>query len=92
MSGTAEKPRLTVYKSLYSLYAQLIDDKSQTTIASAMVKGEKNVAAAKKLGAKIAEAAVEKKIKKAVYDRNGLRYHGVVKTIAQSARETGLSI
>ena len=92
ISGTKEIPRLTIYKSLYSLYAQLIDDRSQRTLASAMMKGKKNLPAARELGFKIAQVAKEKDIERVVYDRNGLRYHGIIKMIADSAREAGLKI
>ena len=91
INGTASRPRLSVYKSLTSIYAQLIDDDAQKTIAMAAVK-KKNVDAAKELGQKIGEKAKSSNIETAVYDRNGKLFHGVVKTVADAARESGLKI
>lgn len=99
MSGTAEKPRFSVYKSLNHIYAQLIDDTSGKTLASAStvekdmrtgLKHGGNVDAAKKVGASIARRAMEKKISSVVFDRGGYQYHGCVKALADSAREAGL--
>ena len=95
MSGTAERPRLNVYRSLNHLYTQLIDDSAGTTLASAStlagkIKTGGNVAAAKELGKLIAEKAAEKGIKKVVFDRGGYLYHGRIKALAESAREAGL--
>ena len=98
MSGTAQRPRLNVYRSLNHIYTQLIDDASGTTIASASSgsnKGEEavyggNVAAARQVGKLIAERALEKGIKKVVFDRGGYLYHGRVKALADAAREAGL--
>ncbi|MDR3735481.1 MAG: 50S ribosomal protein L18 [Acidobacteriaceae bacterium] len=95
LSGTAERPRLNVYRSLNHLYTQLIDDAAGTTLASAStlagkIKAGGNVAAAKELGKLIAEKAAEKGIKKVVFDRGGYLYHGRIKALAESAREAGL--
>jgi len=95
MSGTAERPRLNVYRSLNHLYTQLIDDAAGNTIISASTLAAKlktggNVAAAKELGKLIAEKAQEKGIKKVVFDRGGYLYHGRIKALAESAREAGL--
>ncbi len=98
MSGTAERPRLNVYRSLNHIYTQLIDDLNGITIASASSMGKKgeekvyggNVEAAKAVGKLIAERAIEKGIKKIVFDRGGYLYHGRVKALADAAREAGL--
>ena len=98
MSGTAERPRLNVYRSLNHIYTQLIDDLNGVTIASASSFGKKgvekayggNVAAAAEVGKAIAERAKEKGIKKVVFDRGGYLYHGRVKALADAAREAGL--
>lgn len=96
VSGTAERPRLCVYRSNCNLYAQIIDDVAGNTIVSAStldkeVKTKKsNVEAAKEVGALIAKRATAKNIKTVVYDRSGYIYHGVVKALAESAREGGL--
>jgi len=96
VKGTKECPRLCVYKSNSNLYAQVIDDESQTTLVSAStldkeVKNKKpNKEAAKEIGALIGKKAKEKKIKKVVYDRGGYIYHGVIAELADSAREAGL--
>jgi large subunit ribosomal protein L18 len=102
MSGTAERPRLNVYRSLNHIYTQLIDDAAGVTIASASTmtpkgaaKGEArkaggNVEAAKEVGKLIAERAQEKGIKKVVFDRGGYLYHGRIKALADAAREAGL--
>jgi large subunit ribosomal protein L18 len=97
--GTAQRPRLTVYRSLNNLYAQLIDDAAARTILgvstlSKELKGKlkpaDTIAAAKKLGELIAHKALELKIEKVVFDRNGYLYHGRVKALAETAREKGL--
>ncbi len=97
--GTPAKPRLSVYKSLSHIYVQLIDDTSGRTIIAAssaekaVATGMKhcgNVEAAKKVGASIAERAVDKNIKDVVFDRGGYQYHGCVKALAEAAREKGL--
>ena len=93
LSGTAERPRLNVYRSLNHIYAQLIDDQKGETLASAStlkLKTGGNVAAAKDIGKAIAEKAKEKGIKKVVFDRGGFLYHGRVKALADAAREAGL--
>jgi large subunit ribosomal protein L18 len=98
MSGTAERPRLNVYRSLNHIYTQLIDDLNGVTLASASSKSKKgedksyggNVAAAAQVGKLIAERAKEKGIKKVVFDRGGYLYHGRVKALADAAREAGL--
>ena len=98
MSGTAARPRLNVYRSLNHIYTQLIDDASGTTIVAASSAGKKgeekpyggNVEAAKLVGKLIAERALEKGVKKVVFDRGGYLYHGRVKALADAAREAGL--
>ena len=98
MSGTAVRPRLNVYRSLNHIYTQLIDDASGTTIVAASSAGKKgeekpyggNVEAAKLVGKLIAERALEKGVKKVVFDRGGYLYHGRVKALADAAREAGL--
>ena len=95
MQGTAERPRLNVYRSLNQIYTQLIDDLAGTTLASASsvtakLKTGGNVAAAKEVGKLIAEKAKEKGIKKVVFDRGGYLYHGRIKALADAAREAGL--
>ncbi|SRR5579871_1786220 len=93
LSGTAERPRLNVYRSLNHIYAQVIDDQTGTTLASAStlkLKTGGNVAAAKELGKTIAERATEKGVKKVVFDRGGFLYHGRIKALADAARESGL--
>jgi large subunit ribosomal protein L18 len=99
LSGTAERPRLTVYKSLKHMYAQLVDDVSGKTILSVgttsktlkdEVKDDDKTAAAKKVGAALARAAKEKGIETVVFDRNGFDYHGRVEAVAAAAREAGL--
>jgi len=97
ISGTKKVPRLCVYRSNLHIYAQLIDDEKRVTLASAStldkslkLKITSNVLAAKAVGTKIAEKALEKKIKKVVFDRGGNLYHGRVKALAEAAREKGL--
>jgi large subunit ribosomal protein L18 len=99
LSGTAERPRLTVYKSLKHMYAQLVDDASGRTIVSVgttskTLKNElgeaDKTAAAKKVGEALARAAKEKGIEAVVFDRNGFDYHGRVAAVAAAAREAGL--
>jgi large subunit ribosomal protein L18 len=97
LSGTSERPRLNVYRSLNHIYAQVIDDTSGKTIASASTSGKKsgkktggNVASAKEIGKTIAQRAKEKGIKKVVFDRGGYLYHGRIKALADAAREAGL--
>jgi large subunit ribosomal protein L18 len=95
LSGTAERPRLNVYRSLNHIYAQVIDDQTGATLAATSTLALKlktggNVAAAKEIGKAIAEKATEKGIKKVVFDRGGFLYHGRVKALADAAREAGL--
>ena len=96
VSGTAERPRLCVYRSNSNLYARIIDDVAGNTLVQAStldkeVKTKKsNKEAAKEVGALIAKRAIAKKIKTVVYDRSGYIYHGVVKELAEAAREGGL--
>ena len=87
--GSAARPRLAIYRSNTRLSAQLIDDDKKATIVFSSVLG-KNTAAAKTLGKEIAEKAKSAHVTAVVFDRGGFRYHGVVKTIADSAREGGL--
>jgi large subunit ribosomal protein L18 len=95
MQGTAERPRLNVYRSLNHIYAQVIDDASGVTLVSASTKASKlktggNVAAAKEIGKLVGERAKEKGVKKVVFDRGGYLYHGRIKALADAAREAGL--
>ena len=96
ISGTAERPRLCVYRSNNNLYVQIIDDDKATTLVSASTLDKEiktkhsNKEAAKELGALIAKRALDKKIKNVVFDRGGYIYHGVVKELAEAAREGGL--
>jgi large subunit ribosomal protein L18 len=93
--GTAERPRLNVYRSLNHIYAQVIDDTQGTTIASASTVTTKlntggNLDAAKEIGKVVAERAKEKGVSKVVFDRGGYLYHGRIKALADAAREAGL--
>ena len=91
--GSAERPRLSVYRSLTNLYAQVIDDDAgKTLVASSLkeVKGKLSIEGAAKLGTLVARKAKEKKIEKVVFDRNAYKYHGRVKALADAAREGGL--
>jgi large subunit ribosomal protein L18 len=100
LRGTAERPRLAIYRSVAHIYAQVIDDNGGTTLvsASSVDKGARggpsgsggNVAAAKTIGKLVAERAREKGIKQVVFDRGGYRYHGRVKALADAARAAGL--
>ncbi len=94
LAGTTERPRLTVYRSLTQLTAQIIDDSTGKTLAAASTKGAKgakpNMDGAKKLGAAIAEKAKAAGISSVVFDRNAYKYHGRVKALADAAREGGL--
>ncbi len=94
VSGTAAKPRLVVFRSLDNNYAQLVDDEKKVTIVStsdlkSSDKGTKTERA-KKVGAELAKLAITKKIESCVFDRNGYKYHGRIKAIADGAREAGL--
>lgn len=96
ISGTAERPRLCVYRSNNHIYAQIIDDVAGTTLVSASTLDKEvttkhaNKAAAKEVGTLVAKRALDKKITNVVYDRGGYIYHGVVKELAEAAREAGL--
>ena len=99
ISGTSECPRLCVYRSNAHIYAQIIDDEAQTTLASAStldkeIKGSvsvgSNIEAAKAVGKLIAERAAAKDLKVVVFDRSGYLYHGRVQALAEAAREAGL--
>src|ERR1019366_5447348 len=87
LSGTAARPRLNVYRSLGHIYAQVIDDQNGVTLVAASSMKSKtggNVAAAKEIGKAVAEKAVEKGIKKVVFDRGGYLYHGRIKALADA--------
>ncbi len=96
VSGTAQRPRLSVFRSNKNVYIQAIDDENNQTIASASsvsgdLKGLKaKVEDGQKIGEAIGKELVEKKITEAVFDRNGYLYHGVVKSIAEGARKAGV--
>ena len=96
VNGTADRPRLAVFRSLKYIYAQVIDDASGKTIASASSRekdsGAKgaNAAAAKAVGALIAKKAKDKGVTQVVFDRGGYLYHGNIKALADAARENGL--
>lgn len=95
VSGTPERPRLSVYRSNGNIYAQIIDDVKGNTLVSASSLSLKlenggNIEAAQKVGAEIAKLALDKEIKAVVFDRGGYLYHGRIKALADSAREAGL--
>ncbi len=96
ISGTAERPRLCVFRSNTNIYVQIIDDVAGNTLVSASTLDKEiktkhsNIEAAKELGALIAKKAKAKKIEEVVFDRGGYIYHGVVKELAEAAREGGL--
>ncbi len=98
LMGTTERPRLSIYRSLNHIYAQVIDDSAGRTLVCASSNekspaGKKtggNVASAKEVGKIIAERAKSKGIKQVVFDRGGYLYHGRVKALADAAREAGL--
>lgn len=100
ITGTSERPRLVIYRSLNNVYAQLVDDVNRKTICSVSsiskdLKGDgkekiTKTDKSKLIGKKIAEKAIENNIKKVVFDRNGYLYHGRVKSIADAARKAGL--
>ncbi len=96
ISGTAERPRLCVYRSNQNIYVQVINDVAGTTLVSAStldkeVKTKRaNKEAAKEVGTLVAKRALDKDIKEVVFDRGGYVYHGVVKEVAEAAREGGL--
>lgn len=98
LSGTPERPRLCVYKSLKYIYAQIIDDTKGHTLVSATslekefsdLRSRDTIEAAKRVGEVIAKRALEKGIKKVVFDRSGYPYHGRVAALAEAARAAGL--
>ena len=99
INGTADRPRLCVFRSEAHIYAQIIDDEKQTTLVAAAsnekalkaeLKSTANIEAAKAVGKLVAERAQEKGIKAVVFDRGGYLYHGRVKALADAAREAGL--
>ncbi|NLC05505.1 MAG: 50S ribosomal protein L18 [Erysipelothrix sp.] len=95
ISGTFDRPRLSVYRSNSQIYAQIIDDVKGETLVSASsldlkLENGGNVEAAKQVGAEIAKRAQDKKISTVVFDRGGYIYHGRVKALAEAAREAGL--
>ncbi len=95
VSGSPERPRLAIYRSLKHIYAQVIDDRQGRTLVAASsveksaAKGG-NVAGAKDVGRIVAERALEKGIKRVVFDRGGYQYHGRLKALADAARQAGL--
>jgi large subunit ribosomal protein L18 len=99
VTGTTERPRLCVYRSLDHIYAQVIDDRTGNTLVSASsvdgetkknLKGGGNIAAAKVIGEAVAERAKAAGVQQVVFDRGGYKYHGRVKALADAAREAGL--
>jgi len=97
--GTSERPRLNVFKSLKHIYVQIIDDLAGNTLISASTMDREfrerlrtggNIQSAKEVGALVARRAIDKGIKKVVFDRGGFPYHGRVKALAEAAREGGL--
>ena len=97
LRGSQERPRLSVYRSVKHIYAQVVDDQAGRTLVSASsneksgaVKGGGNVSGAKAIGKLVAERARQAGIKKVVFDRGGYLYHGRVKALADAAREGGL--
>lgn len=97
--GTAERPRLSVFRSLKNIYAQIIDDTAGRTLVEASTQSKDlrgvlsyggNVAAASQVGKLLAERALAHGIKQVAFDRNGYRYHGRLKALADAAREAGL--
>ena len=98
LKGTAEKPRLSVFRSNQQIYAQIIDDEAGQTLASCSSRLKKlnlqplsRIEQSKEVGKKLAEAAKEKGIETVVFDRGGYKYHGRVKALAEGAREGGLN-
>lgn len=96
ISGTAERPRLCVFRSNSNIYVQVIDDVAGNTLAQASTLDKEvkekhsNKVAAKEVGTLIAKRAAEKNIKEVVFDRGGYIYHGIIKEVAEAAREGGL--
>jgi large subunit ribosomal protein L18 len=100
ISGTPERPRLSVFRSARHIYAQVVDDTGGGTLAAAStlspdlrgtLEADDKTGAAKKVGALIAKMCLERKVEKVVFDRNGFLYHGRIKALAEAAREAGLS-
>ena len=95
LEGTAERPRLAVFRSLKHIYAQIIDDATGTTLVAASSQEKDlevngNINGAKKVGSLIAQRAKDKGISAVVFDRGGFQYHGRVASLAEGARESGL--
>ncbi len=99
MTGTLERPRLSIFRSLKHMYAQIVDDSHGVTLAAAstldaefrtQMKGKKKTEAGDLVGQLIARRALEKGIKKVVFDRGGYKYHGRIKALADAARKAGL--
>jgi large subunit ribosomal protein L18 len=99
--GTAERPRLTVFRSLKNIYAQLIDDESGRTVVEASTVSKEfqgklkyggNIAAATQVGGLLAQRAMAKGVKQATMDRNGYRFHGRVKAVAEAVRKAGIKV
>jgi large subunit ribosomal protein L18 len=100
ISGTPERPRLSVFRSARHIYAQVVDDTGGGTLAAAStlspdlkgtLEADDKTGAAKKVGALIAKMCLERKLEKVVFDRNGFLYHGRIKALAEAAREAGLN-
>jgi large subunit ribosomal protein L18 len=96
LSGTPERPRMTVFKSNRYMYVQVIDDVAGVTLASASTREEsckfkRNVEGAAQLGEEIGKRLKEKNVASVVFDRNGYMYHGIVKAIADGARKAGIT-
>lgn len=99
MRGTESRPRISVFRSAKHIYAQIINDETAQTLVAAstvtpevrsQVKGTGNITAAQKVGEVLAKKAIQKGIKRVVFDRGGFLYHGRVKALAEAAREEGL--
>lgn len=100
ISGTPEMPRLSVYRSLNQVYAQIIDDSTGNTLVAAsslskeladeLKNAKGKISKSKLVGSLVAKKAIEKKITNVVFDRNGYRYHGRIQAVAEGAREAGL--
>ena len=97
--GTIDRPRISVFKSLKHIYAQIVDDENGHTLISVStldpeikneLKSKNNGERAKLVGSEIANRALSKNIKKVVFDRSGYLYHGIIKTLAEAARSEGL--
>jgi len=97
--GSAEKPRLSVFRSLKNIYAQVIDDQAGKTLVSASTASKKfknkentcTIATAKEVGTVLAEECLKNNIKKVIFDKNGYKYHGKIKALADACREGGLA-